>query len=354
MGRPRKGTLVAAVKDEDPLMKLGAEGGLEAVEFFLQGARRYVLLTSEQEKELGKRILEQGDEKAFETLVNHNLRLPPWIAFKYRRKSKVPVADMIQEGVVGLMIAARKYDYRKGNRFSTYATWWVRQAIVRSVMNDGRMIRIPVHFQEFCMKVLQASTELASDSRGVQPEKIAEYLKSNVKKVREALLCLHTNVASLDEPLNVAFEEEGLTIGDSLVDDVFLNPMQALSAKKELEFVTRWIQLISDTVREEVSERDFRVFQAYYGLNASRERTPAVVVGKKLGLSHSSVSQIIKSVWKKLKRFQNHFDEKMFVLSLEQITVLEDLTSTVVKFQERKEAEFRIHLAAPWYSSAVH
>lgn len=353
-GRPRKGTLVETTAgSEDPLNELVTTEGLDAVDFFLQGARRYALLTADQEKELGKRILEQGDEKAVETLVNHNLRLAPWIAFKYRRKSRVPVSDMIQEGVLGLMTAARKYDYRRGNRFSTYATWWVRQAIVRSVMNDGRMIRLPVHFQEFCMQVLDASMEVALDVVSTNPEKIAKHMGVNVERVRKALLYMQTNFVSLDEPVNAALGDDGLTLGETLVSGTFLSPEQVLTAKKELEFVTRWVQLVSDTVKQEVSERDFRVFQSYYGLNSAREKKSQGAIAEEAGVQRSTVSQIIKSIWKKLKEFQKHFDEKTFTQHLQQIATLEDLAGMEVDFQEVKEAEFRIRLSTPWCPSTL-
>src|SRR3982751_6866750 len=186
----------------------------DSLQLFLNEAGRYPLLTAAQEVEIAKRI-ESGDKQAKDLLVNSNLRLVVSIAKKYQGHG-LTLLDLIQEGIIGLIRAAEKFDWRKGFKFSTYATWWIRQAVQRGVANKSRTIRIPVHIVEREQKIARAERELAI-ALGRQPseQEVAQKAKLNVKHVRETRQAART-VTSLDKPIGA---ENAGSFGEIVASD---------------------------------------------------------------------------------------------------------------------------------------
>src|SRR3712207_6522722 len=181
----------------------------DALQLFLNEVGRYDLLTAEEEVELAKRI-ERGDKAAKDHMVNAHLRLVVSIAKKYQGHG-LSLLDLIQEGIIGLIRAVEKFDYRKGFKFSTYATWWIRQAVQRGVANKSRTIRIPVHIVERETKISRAERELVAElERSRRDEEISKRAKLPVKQVREVRRAARA-VTSLDKP--IGDENEG-TLGD--------------------------------------------------------------------------------------------------------------------------------------------
>src|SRR5215471_1792408 len=176
-----------------------ASATTDSLQLFLNEAGRYPLLTAAQEVELAKRI-ENGEKEAKDLLVNSNLRLVVSIAKRYQGHG-LTLLDLIQEGIIGLIRAAEKFDWRKGFKFSTYATWWIRQAVQRGVANKARTIRIPVHIAEREQKISRAERELVAKlERAPTDEEIAERSKLPLKQVREVRSAARA-VASLDRPV---------------------------------------------------------------------------------------------------------------------------------------------------------
>src|ERR671938_1775722 len=191
-----------------------ASATTDSLQLFLNEAGRYPLLTAAQEVELAKRI-EAGDKEAKDLLVNSNLRLVVSIAKKYQGHG-LTLLDLIQEGIIGLIRAAEKFDYRKGFKFSTYATWWIRQAVQRGVANKARTIRIPVHIVEREQKISRAERELVAQlERAPSDDEIAKKAKLPVKQVREVRAAARA-VASLDKPVG---EDESASYGDLFASD---------------------------------------------------------------------------------------------------------------------------------------
>ena len=191
-----------------------ASATTDSLQLFLNEAGRYPLLTAAQEVELAKRI-EDGDKQAKDLLVNSNLRLVVSIAKRYQGHG-LTLLDLIQEGIIGLIRAAEKFDWRKGFKFSTYATWWIRQAVQRGVANKARTIRIPVHIVEREQRISRAERELvATLERPPTDEELAEKAKLPVKQVREVRSAARA-VASLDRPVG---EDDSASFGDLFASD---------------------------------------------------------------------------------------------------------------------------------------
>src|SRR5690242_1214237 len=181
----------------------------DALQLFLNEAGRYRLLTAAEEVELAKRI-ERGDKEAKDLMINSNLRLVVSIAKKYQGHG-LSLLDLIQEGIIGLIRAVEKFDWRRGYKFSTYATWWIRQAVQRGVANKSRTIRIPVHIVEREQKIGRATRELVARlERDPTDEEVAHQAKLPLKQVREVRQAARA-VASLDKPVG---EDEGTRFGD--------------------------------------------------------------------------------------------------------------------------------------------
>jgi len=250
----------------------------DSLQLFLNEAGRYPLLTAAQEVELAKRI-ELGDDAAKDKMINSNLRLVVSIAKKYQGHG-LSLLDLIQEGIIGLIRAVEKFDWRRGYKFSTYATWWIRQAVQRGVANKSRTIRIPVHIVEREQKIARAERELVLQlERMPTDEEVARKAKLNVKHVRETRNAART-VASLDK-----------TVGDD--SDTKFGDLVAQSS----EDVAEEVQVALDESAlhlaiKELPVREQEVIRMRYGLDEEMEPKSLEEIGRRMGITRERVRQI--------------------------------------------------------------
>ena len=258
------------------------------VGFYLAMVRSYPRLSREEERELARKCAE-GDEDAIRTMVCTNLRLVVSVAKEYAGRG-VPLLDLIQEGSIGLLVAARKFDYTLDFRFSTYATKWIRQGIGRCLLNHAGLIRIPAHTAEKIRQLLQARKELHKElEREPTEAELAEKSGIPEKKVKE-YLSLIPEICSLDAP---AGEEEDSTL------QLFLEDLQAPQPYEEL--VCRELKATLDTMLSTLNERQQQVLRLHYGMTDgvcySFER-----IGKELGISKERARQIEHQAMEKLQK----------------------------------------------------
>ena len=250
----------------------------DALQLFLNEAGRYKLLTAQEEVELAKRI-ERGDKEAKDLMINSNLRLVVSIAKKYQGHG-ISLLDLIQEGIIGLIRAVEKFDWRRGYKFSTYATWWIRQAVQRGVANKSRTIRIPVHIVEREQKISRAERELTAKlERPPTDEEVAKQAKLSLKHVREVRAAARA-VTSLDKPVG----EEG----DASFGDLFAGE-QAEPAEEVHVSLTE--QAIRDAV-EALPDREKEVVKLRYGMDGDSDPKSLEEIGRILGLTRERVRQI--------------------------------------------------------------
>jgi RNA polymerase primary sigma factor len=250
----------------------------DSLQQFLNEAGRYPLLTAAEEVELAKRI-ERGDMRAKERMINCNLRLVVSIAKRYQTQG-ITLGDLVQEGVLGLIRAAEKFDWRKGFKFSTYATWWIRQAVQRGVANKARTIRIPVHIVEREQKIARASRELVAElERDPSNEEIAERSKLPLAQVVEVRAAARA-VASTDAP--VGDDGDG-SLGDLFAAGGPTTEDEAEGALRE-DAVRRAVAKLPDRERDVISLR--------FGLAGDGQPASLEAIGKALGITRERVRQI--------------------------------------------------------------
>src|SRR4051812_18009053 len=250
----------------------------DSLQLFLNEAGRYPLLTAAEEVELAKRI-ERGDKAAKDRMVNSNLRLVVSIAKKYQGHG-LSLLDLIQEGIIGLIRAVEKFDWRRGYKFSTYATWWIRQAVQRGVANKSRTIRIPVHIVEREQKIARAERELVLQlERQPTEEEVAKQAKLPLKQVREVRKAARA-VTSLDRPIG---GDSNAALGDLMAAD---------QAPLEEELTVSLEQDVLRRAVAELPERERDVVVRRYGLNGDREPASLEAIGRELGLTRERVRQI--------------------------------------------------------------
>jgi RNA polymerase primary sigma factor len=263
-----------------------ASATTDSLQLFLNEAGRYALLTAAQEVELAKAI-ERGDKRAKDMLVNSNLRLVVSIAKKYQGHG-LTLLDLIQEGIIGLIRAAEKFDWRKGFKFSTYATWWIRQAVQRGVANKARVIRIPVHIVEREQKISRAERDLvATLERTPTEEEISERAKLPVKQVREVRSAARS-VASLDRPVG---EDDSASFGD-----LFASAEKTPEEQVEVELTERALH----NAISELSEREQRILKLRYGLSGAEEPKSLEEIGRILGITRERVRQLESEALRRL------------------------------------------------------
>jgi RNA polymerase primary sigma factor len=250
----------------------------DALQLFLNEAGRYKLLTAAEEVELAKRI-ERGDKEAKDLMINSNLRLVVSIAKKYQGHG-ISLLDLIQEGIIGLIRAVEKFDWRRGYKFSTYATWWIRQAVQRGVANKSRTIRIPVHIVEREQKISRAERELmAKLGRPPTDDEIAKKANLSLKHVQEVHAAARA-VTSLDKPVG----SEGDTSFGELIAGEDTEPSEEVH-----------VSLAERTVRtavEGLPEREREVVKLRYGMNGDRDPQSLEEIGRTLGITRERVRQI--------------------------------------------------------------
>ena len=257
------------------------------VRMYLKEIGKVPLLTSEEEIELAKRM-EEGDEEAKARLAEANLRLVVSIAKRYVGRG-MQLLDLIQEGNLGLMKAVKKFDYRKGYKFSTYATWWIRQATTRAIADQARTIRIPVHMVETINKLLRVSRQLLQElGREPTNEEIAERMEIPVSRVRE-IMKISQDPISLETPIG---EEEDSHLGDFIKDENITSPADAAA------FVLLKEQL--NEVLGTLTEREQEVLKLRFGLDDGRTRT-LEEVGKEFNVTRERIRQIEAKALRKLR-----------------------------------------------------
>ena len=265
-------------KDTEQQYQADVDPTLDSLQLLLREAGRFQLLTPAEEIELAKRI-EKGDLAAKDRMINSNLRLVVANARRYQGQG-LALGDLIQEGMLGLIRAVEKFDWRKGFRFSTYATLWIRQAIQRALDDRGRSIRLPSHVAQRERKMSAAQRKLTADL-GRQPtdEEVAEASGLDLEQVL-ALRDASRVVTSLDRPVG---EEESTAFGDLL-------PSEGPSTEEEVELTLRE-SVVRDTI-ESLPERERTIIKMRYGLNGHQDPQPLSRIGRELGITPERVRQI--------------------------------------------------------------
>jgi RNA polymerase primary sigma factor len=260
----------------------------DSLQLFLNEAGRYPLLTAAEEVELAKRI-ERGDRQAKDKMINSNLRLVVSIAKKYQGHG-ISLLDLIQEGIIGLIRAVEKFDWRRGYKFSTYATWWIRQAVQRGVANKSRTIRIPVHIVEREQKIARAERELTLKlERPPTDEEVAKTAKLSLKHVREVRAAARA-VASLDKPLG----DEG--------DTAFGDIVAMYEGNVEEEVVVGLSENALRSAVEKLPDREKQVIKLRYGMDGDPDPMSLETIGRHMGLTRERVRQIETQALERLAR----------------------------------------------------
>jgi RNA polymerase primary sigma factor len=250
----------------------------DALQLFLNEMARYPLLTAAEEVELAKKI-ERGDREAKDRMINSNLRLVVSIAKKYQGHG-LSLLDLIQEGIIGLIRAVEKFDHRKGFKFSTYATWWIRQAVQRGVANKARTIRMPVHIVDREQKLARAERQLLTKlGRAPTEEELAKEAKLPMKQVQEVRRAARA-VTSIDKPVG---DEGDTSLGDLMPADE-KPPDEELTINLRQDAVQRAVAKLPDREREVVKMR--------FGLDGDPDPQSLEQIGKRLGMTRERVRQI--------------------------------------------------------------
>jgi RNA polymerase primary sigma factor len=270
-----------------PQIDLTVEPSLDSLRLYLRSIGRVELLTADQEVFLAKRI-ERGDMLAKQQMIEANLRLVVSIAKGYLGRG-LSFLDLIQEGSLGLIRAVEKFDYRRGYKFSTYATWWIRQAVTRAIADKARTIRIPVHMVEKLNKVVHVERQLVQEfGREPTPEEIAGELQWTAREVKDILRIAQLPV-SLEKPIG---EEEDSELGDFVEDEAAESPFERASENLRRENVRRALDALPPREREVIEMR--------YGLRGHKART-LEEVGRAFGVTRERIRQIENNTLKKLE-----------------------------------------------------
>ncbi|HEX6461036.1 MAG TPA: RNA polymerase sigma factor RpoD [Thermoleophilaceae bacterium] len=292
-GKPMAAADPGAAVDKDPSapkkveIDLTVEPSLDSLRLYLRSIGRVGLLTAEEEVQLAKRI-ERGDMAAKQHMIEANLRLVVSIAKGYLGRG-LTFLDLIQEGSLGLIRAVEKFDYRRGYKFSTYATWWIRQAVTRAIADKARTIRIPVHMVEKLNKVVHVERQLVQDlGREPTPEEIANELECTSREVKDILRMSQLPV-SLEKPIG---EEEDSELGDFVQDDTAESPFELAVENLRRENVRKALDALPAREREVIEMR--------FGLKGHQART-LEEVGRAFGVTRERIRQIENNTLKKLE-----------------------------------------------------
>jgi RNA polymerase primary sigma factor len=284
---PHERPLVEEEQKNAPKLDLTVEPSLDSLRLYLREIGKVPLLTADQEVYLAKRI-ERGDMAAKTQMIEANLRLVVSIAKSYLGRG-LSFLDLIQEGSLGLIRAVEKFDYRKGYKFSTYATWWIRQAVTRAIADKARTIRIPVHMVEKLNKVVHIERQLVQRlGREPRPDEIADELEMTTEEVRE-ILRMAQHPVSLEKPIG---EEEESELGDFVQDDQAESPFDSASLSLRREDIEHALGALP--------ARERAVIEMRFGLRGGRPRT-LEEVGRAFGVTRERIRQIENNTLKKLE-----------------------------------------------------
>jgi RNA polymerase primary sigma factor len=281
------------VSDDALAKKLAKDSSYDSIQMYLKEIGQYPLLNGNEEKELAKRI-ELDDNDAKTLLMRANLRLVVSIAKKYvGRSPDLTLLDLIQEGNLGLHKAVDKFDWTKGYKFSTYATWWIRQAITRALADQSRTIRVPVHMVETIAKYKQVFRRLSQDlGRDPLPEEIANEMGVDVDKIY-TIEKIDQSTVSLESKVGDDDDDKGSTLGDFVADDKILSPDQESSRR-----------IIADQVKEilgDLSEKEREILELRHGLTDGVQHT-LEEVGKRFGVTRERIRQIEAKAHEKIRQ----------------------------------------------------
>jgi RNA polymerase primary sigma factor len=277
----------AQAESEAANVDLTIDPSLDSLRMYLREIGRVPLLTAGQEVSLAKRI-ERGDLRAKDEMIEANLRLVVSIAKGYLGRG-LSFLDLIQEGSLGLIRAVEKFDYRRGYKFSTYATWWIRQAVTRAIADKARTIRIPVHMVEKLNRVVQMERQMTQNlGREPKPEELATELRMDIGEVRE-LLRLAQQPISLERPVG---EDEDSSLGDFVEDEAAPSPFDEASRTLRETDIRRALDTLP--------ERERQVLELRFGLTGDQPRT-LEEVGREFGVTRERIRQIENNTLRKLK-----------------------------------------------------
>jgi len=280
------------IKIDEKIKVERGDVSLDSVQMYLREIGKHRLLTGAEEKELAKNVLATGDEDAKKNLAKANLRLVVSIAKKYIGRSQdLSLLDLIQEGNIGLFKAVEKFDWRKGYKFSTYATWWIRQAVTRALADQSRTIRIPVHMVETIAKYKQVYRRLSQDlGRDPLPQEIATEMGVEVEKIH-TIEKIDQSTASLDKPTDD--DDEKSTLGEFIADDKIASPDQDSSRR-----------ILRDQINEimdDLTPKERRILEMRHGLKDGVMRT-LEEVGKEFGVTRERIRQIEAKAHEKIRQ----------------------------------------------------
>jgi len=283
--------LIHSVEDPKVQESLSSVNSDDSVKIYLQQIGKIPLLSSEQELELAKKIYDSQDEFSKNLLVNANLRLVVSIAKKYIGRG-LSFLDLIQEGNLGLMKAAGRFDYTKGYKFSTYATWWIQQSITRAIADKARIIRLPIHMIESLGKIRRATIDLTTEL-GHTPTKqeIAYRLGISVNKLTSIIKSAQSTI-SMETPANSS--EDSSKIADFIVDDSTITPDSRVSQENLFEDIRKMLSQLSP------KERDVLILR--YGLDSNGTKKTLDEIGSQYGVSRERIRQIENRAIAKLKK----------------------------------------------------
>ena len=263
---------------------------MEALKTYLKEVRLIPLLTPQQEIDLNKKI-RRGDEMARKDMIRANLRLVINIAKRYMRLG-IPFLDLIEEGNLGLMKAVEKFDHRKGFRFSTYAAWWIKQGITRSISEQGKMIRVPVYMNDLITKWKKNKERLSQKLKRIPTDaEIAKKIKLSSDKIEKINFWMSSTTSSLDAPIGEDSENQ---ISDLVEDQNATPPDAKIEHMLDRERVDNLLEVMTDRERE--------ILDLRFGLSNTKPQTLAVVA-KKLGVSRERIRQIEEMALRKLRKF---------------------------------------------------
>ena len=269
------------------------DSSYDSIQMYLKEIGQYSLISASNEKDLAKRI-QDGDKEAKNLLARANLRLVVSIAKKYvGRSPDLTLLDLIQEGNLGLFKAVDKFDWTKGYKFSTYATWWIRQAITRALADQSRTIRVPVHMVETIAKYKQVVRRLTQDlGRDPLPEEVATEMGLDVEKIYN-IEKIDQNVASLDDQIGDDSDDGKSTLGDFIADDKILSPDQESSR--------RILRDQDNEILDDLSEKEKKILEMRHGLNDGITHT-LEEVGKEFGVTRERIRQIEAKAHDKIRQ----------------------------------------------------